>query len=99
VSVVHPEWRKFRMKTMTNAQRLAAIGTSLLAWVWLVIPCPSAAAQDKPPAAAASDVRALAIVNKPGTGDFDALVARRTIRVLVPYSPRSFSTTRGASAA
>jgi membrane-bound lytic murein transglycosylase MltF len=80
---------------VTNAQRLVAIGTSMLAWVWLVIPCPSAAAQDKPRAAAAPNVRTLAIVNKPWTGDFDALVARRMIRVLVPYSRTLFFNDKG----
>jgi hypothetical protein len=83
---------------MTNARRLATIGANLFAWAWLVRPCPSEAAQDRPPSAAAPDVRAIAPENTPWTGDFDALVERRMICVLVPYSRTLFSMTRGASA-
>ncbi|HET7845794.1 MAG TPA: hypothetical protein VFL14_16690, partial [Xanthomonadales bacterium] len=38
------------------------------------------------PAPAPATPRALAIANKPWTGDLDALVERRMVRVLVPYS-------------
>src|SRR5688572_1868926 len=80
---------------VTPVLGLVGISTSLLAWVWLVIPCPSAAARDKPPDAAAPNVRALAIVNKPWTGDFDVLVAHRMIRLLVPYSRTLFFNDKG----
>ena len=63
--------RKLPMKTMMNAQRLVAIGASLLPWVLLATLCTSVAAQEKPAAAAGTKVRTLAIANKPWTGDFD----------------------------
>ena len=87
--------RKLPMKTMMNAQRLVAIGASLLPWVLLATLCTSVAAQEKPAAATGTKVRTLAIANKPWTGDFDKLVARRIIRVLVPYSRTLFFNDKG----
>ena len=45
---------------------------------------PAEAAQAAPPAEDAG--RALSLANKPWKGDFDAMLERRMIRVLVPYS-------------
>jgi membrane-bound lytic murein transglycosylase MltF len=68
---------------------------------------PFAAAQQKaPPAAApaaaapgakadASATRGLSLANKPWKGDFDAMVERRVIRVLVPYSRTLYFSDKG----
>src|SRR5690349_20295466 len=45
---------------------------------------PAAPSRDMPSAAA--KVRQLSLAEKPWAGDFDAMVERRMIRVLVPYS-------------
>ena len=83
------------MNIMTKAQRLTSIYTCILAGVLLVTLCPSVLAQDKPPAAAQRNVRALAVVNKPWSGDFDELLQRRMIRVLVPYNRTLFFNDKG----
>ena len=70
------------MTDMLNAYRRAVICASLLAGVLL-------------PATARPNVRALAIANKPWTGDFDQMVQRRMIRVLVPYSRTLFFNDKG----
>jgi membrane-bound lytic murein transglycosylase MltF len=55
-----------------------------------------ACAGQAPPAdTAPSKPRQLAIANKPWTGDFDRMVARRMIRVLVPYSRTLYYTDKG----
>ncbi|MGY8524441.1 transglycosylase SLT domain-containing protein [Paracidovorax citrulli] len=59
------------------------------------------AAQQKPgttsaPAASdAASVRTLSLANKPWTGDFDAMLERRVIRVLVPYSRSLYFSDKG----
>jgi hypothetical protein len=83
------------MKAVTKAQRLTSIVSRLLSWALLGILCTSVAAQEKPASPAGTKVRTLVIVNKPWTGDFDALVARRMIRVVVPYSRTLFFTDKG----
>jgi membrane-bound lytic murein transglycosylase MltF len=47
------------------------------------------------PAAPPAEKRTLAIANKPWTGDFDKLLARKMIRVLVPYSRTLYFTDKG----
>jgi hypothetical protein len=76
------------MNTMLKAQRPTAIGASLLAEVWLACLGPPVVAQEKAATTAQKKVCALAMTNTPWTGDVDALVAGRMIRVLVPYSRR-----------
>ncbi|HKU86626.1 MAG TPA: transporter substrate-binding domain-containing protein [Casimicrobiaceae bacterium] len=44
---------------------------------------------------ASAKPRQLSIANKPWTGDFDRMVARRMIRVLVPYSRTLYYTDKG----
>ncbi|CAG2140154.1 Membrane-bound lytic murein transglycosylase F [Cupriavidus yeoncheonensis] len=69
---------------------------------------PMAAAQQKPPLAAApaaaapapagtraTAVRRLNLGNKPWQGDFDAMLQRRVIRVLVPYSRTLYFSDKG----
>ena len=53
------------------------------------------AGKNVPGEAAAQKPRQLAIANKPWTGDFDKLVKRRMIRVLVPYSRTLFFNDKG----
>jgi membrane-bound lytic murein transglycosylase MltF len=48
-----------------------------------------------PAPAAETPPRQLAITNTPWTGDFDQMVERRSIRVLVPYSRTLYYTDRG----
>jgi len=54
---------------------------------------PSTAAEA--PEAAGNRVRELSVANKPWFGDFDKLLERRMIRVLVPYSRSLFYTDKG----
>jgi membrane-bound lytic murein transglycosylase MltF len=49
----------------------------------------------KAPASSSAPVRKLNIANKPWTGDFDKMVERRMIRVLVPYSRTLFYNDKG----
>jgi membrane-bound lytic murein transglycosylase MltF len=70
--------------------------------VALGLAAPAAAAQSKaaaPPAAApagsAAPVRTLPVTNKPWKGDFDRLLERRMIRVLVPFSRTLYFNDRG----
>src|SRR5688572_17833813 len=51
-----------------------------------------AVAQEKP---AGAPVRQLSLDNKPRTGDFDAMLERRLIRVLVPYSRTLYFVDKG----
>lgn len=57
----------------------------------------AAAQQDKPPAAQRpqSPARQLSLTNKPWQGDFDAMMERRVIRVLVPYSRTLYFNDKG----
>jgi ABC-type amino acid transport substrate-binding protein len=71
------------------------LGLSLLA-----LPIPPAPAQTaKPPAGKAvvdkQPRRQLTIANKPWQGDFDRMLARRMIRVLVPYSRTLYFNDKG----
>jgi membrane-bound lytic murein transglycosylase MltF len=60
---------------------------------------PSASANPTPPPAsektAAAPPRQLAVTSKPWKGDFDQMVERRIIRVLVPYSRTLYYTDKG----
>ncbi len=49
----------------------------------------------KPPATAPSGVRQLSLTDKPWTGDFDAMLNRRMIRFLVPYSRTLYFVDKG----
>ena len=60
----------------------------LAAWA---VPC--AAQETSEPAP--TPVRQLAIANKPWTGDFDRLLERRMIRVLVPFSRTLYFNDKG----
>jgi membrane-bound lytic murein transglycosylase MltF len=55
----------------------------------------AALAQAAPETAAARQARALSLENKPWQGDFDAMLERRLVRVLVPYSRTFFFNDRG----
>jgi hypothetical protein len=57
-----------------------------------VLATPVAFAQDKPPAA---PPRQLSLANKPWKGDFDQMLQRRIIRVLIPYSRTLFFNDKG----
>ena len=54
-----------------------------------------AQASAAPPAPAASKPRQLNLTSKQWTGDFDAMVKRRMIRVLVPYSRTLYYNDKG----
>ena len=56
---------------------------------------PSSLAQPAPAPTPARKVRQLSVGNKPWTGDFDRLLQRRMIRVLVPYSRTLYYNDRG----
>jgi hypothetical protein len=47
------------------------------------------------PAAEDAEARAFVIDNKPWTGDFDAMLERRVIRVIVPYSRTLYFNDKG----
>src|SRR5512134_2157211 len=53
----------------------------------------SAGAQDKP--AVPASPRQLSLQNEPWTGDFDKMLERRIIRVLVPYSRTLYYVDKG----
>ena len=59
-------------------------------------PASSSAASAAPAASApAGDMRKLSLANKPATGDFDAMLNRRIIRFLVPYSRTLYFVDKG----
>jgi membrane-bound lytic murein transglycosylase MltF len=67
--------------------------------VSVMVVCSAVAQQAAPVAqkpAPASETRSLEFSNKPWKGDFDAMVERRLIRVLVPYSRTLYYNDRGA---
>ena len=66
------------------------VATALAATLALALP---AAAQEKAPPAAAP--RQLSLEFKPWTGDFDQMLQRRVIRVLVPYSRTLYFVDKG----
>lgn len=69
---------------------LAAVLLPLL--LAALVPLPLAAAQ---PPAAHHDIRHLSLENKPWKGDFDQMLKRRMIRVLVPYSRTLYFNDKG----
>jgi membrane-bound lytic murein transglycosylase MltF len=70
----------------------AVFGTLVLgACAWMGV----ARAADAPAAPAKAEVRRLNVEAKPWTGDFDAMLARRTIRVAVPYSRTLYFNDKG----
>jgi hypothetical protein len=73
------------------------LNTVLMVVLLLFAPASSAAQTAKSDEPSADKPRQLNIAVKPWTGDFDKMVTRRTIRVLVPYSAPSISTTRDGS--
>ena len=82
--------------------RLRFIGT-LLVGIYLLLSPPRAesgasestvAPASSPPAAVAK-TRQMNIAAKPWTGDFDAMVERRVIRFLVPYSRTLYFNDKG----
>jgi len=56
---------------------------------------PGAPARPTAPAAPSKPTRALALNNRPATGDFDAMIERRFVRVLAPYSRTLFYVDKG----
>jgi len=72
------------MATLALAAALLAINVGL---------SQSAIAADSP--ASSTNARGLSVANKPWTGDFDKMLKRRMIRVLVPYSRTLYFTDKG----
>lgn len=86
------------------AVRLFPLIASLLAAMACLVSEPAAARAASAPKAAASAApaekplarpRQLSLANKPWQGDFDAMVERRMIRVLVPYSRTLYFNDKG----
>ena len=77
--------------TMSTRALLLAVGVTVLS--------PSAHAQSAPspaaPAPPKKERMGLTIPSKPWTGDFDGMIQRRQIRVLVPYSKTFFFVDKG----
>jgi membrane-bound lytic murein transglycosylase MltF len=67
----------------------------VIAAVLVVTRLAPAHAQPASGAPASTEPRRLAIANKPWTGDFDRMVERRMVRVLVPYSRTLFFNDQG----
>jgi len=80
------------MKAIITLGKLAA-GISSLLLVTSALGQSSGSPQPKP--AAKQAVRQLEISNKPWTGDFDQMLKRRMIRVLVPYSRTLYFNDKG----
>lgn len=70
-----------------NARRTTWLVFGLAAWAGHAVP--QEAPEESP------EARRLAIANKPWTGDFDRLLERRMIRVLVPYSRTLYFNDKG----
>jgi membrane-bound lytic murein transglycosylase MltF len=77
---------------ITFGKLMAGIASSLLL-VTSALGQPSGSPQPKP--APKQAVRQLEISNKPWTGDFDQMLERRMIRVLVPYSRTLYFNDKG----
>ena len=76
------------------ATRPVRLGRALL--ITLAFAACASVAHAQPSAAdAASAPRRLVIANKPWTGDFDRMLARRIIRVYAPYSRSLYFNDRG----
>ena len=82
------------MDVLTNRKRwLRNVALTLLALL-----SPAALAADAPPpSAAVAQIKGAQLLqaNKPVTGDFDAMLERRTIRFLVPYSRSLYFVDKG----
>jgi membrane-bound lytic murein transglycosylase MltF len=66
---------------------------ALLGAATVILHAPSAPAQDTK--AAPAKPRQLSLANEPWTGDFDAMLERRIVRVLVPYSRTLYTVDKG----
>jgi membrane-bound lytic murein transglycosylase MltF len=75
------------MKYLARAAVVTACVAALASFASAGQPSPASTAPPKP--------RQLSVANKPWTGDFDRMVARRMIRVLVPYSRTLYYTDTG----
>jgi membrane-bound lytic murein transglycosylase MltF len=74
--------------------RLGLGACSVAALLGATAPCaPPVAAQEK--AAATAKARQLSLENEPWTGDFDGMLERRLVRVLVPYSRTLYYVDKG----
>jgi membrane-bound lytic murein transglycosylase MltF len=82
--------------------RTAVRSVGRVKW-WLVTLCAALAvdgganlaADQNPPPPPTKDRGTLALVNKPWTGDFDGMVARRRIRILTPYNRTHYFIDKG----
>ena len=81
------------MKTIFNGGKLAGSIAISLILITSALGQPSGSSQPKPKAKQAG--RRLEISNKPWTGDFDQMLDRRIIRVLVPYSRTLYFNDKG----
>ncbi len=81
------------MKTILKGGKLAGGVVASLILITNVLGQSSGSAQSKP--ASKQAVRQLEISNKPWTGDFDQMLERRIIRVLVPYSRSLYFNDKG----
>ena len=78
-----------------SARRRSAAVTAGAACVAVLALTAGSATGSEEAATGAKPPRQLTIANKPWTGDFDRLVERRMIRVLVPYSRTLYFTDKG----
>jgi membrane-bound lytic murein transglycosylase MltF len=76
------------------ANRSARLGRALLVAL-AIATCATFAHAQASAASAPSGARRLVITNKPWTGDFDQMLARRMIRVYAPYSRSLYFNDRG----
>jgi len=76
------------------ANRPVRLGRALLITL-AIVACASSAHAQTSATDAASAPRRLVIANKPWTGDFDQMLARRIIRVYAPYSRSLYFNDRG----
>jgi membrane-bound lytic murein transglycosylase MltF len=76
---------------MAGQARVAV--AALLGAATVILHAPSAPAQDTK--AAPAKPRQLSLANEPWTGDFDAMLERRIVRVLVPYSRTLYTVDKG----
>ena len=81
------------MKTILKGGKLAGCIIASLILITSALGQSSGSTQSKP--AAKQAVRQLEISNKPWTGDFDQMLERRIIRVVVPYSRTLYFNDKG----
>jgi len=75
---------------------ISPAGVRIIAWLLaLPVAALTSIGAAAPPAPAAEQPRQLKFDNRPWTGDFDGMVQRRTIRVMVPYSRTLYYNDRG----